>query len=190
MVGIDRLLFRGVNGWSEALDPLLTDFSVAHDWAYFRLSMVAVVLALAVLGKGRAALLCLLAFPLADALCNAAKHLAPAMRPFQILPHVMMRVGFSDSMGTASSHAGNLAAVATVMSLVGGWRWGLPWILVAFLVGGVPRLRRRALPLAGAPRLGPGGGGGLRRGARRAPDPHSMGRFSATFRLTERSLPP
>ena len=135
MVGLDRLLFRAINGWSEALNPVLTDFSVAHDWAYFRLSMVAVVLALVVLGKGRAALLCLLAFPLADALCNAAKHVLPAMRPFQCLPHVTMRVGFSGSMGTASSHAGNLAAVATVMTLAAGWRWGLAWVVIALLVG-------------------------------------------------------
>ena len=68
--------------------------------------MVAVVLALVVLGRGRAALLSLVAFPIADALCNAAKHVAPAMRPFQSLPHVTMRVGFSDSMGTASSPRG------------------------------------------------------------------------------------
>lgn len=135
MVGLDRLVFRAINGWSEAFDPGLTYFSVAHDWAYFRLTMVAVVLAMTVLGRGRAALLSLLAFPLADALCNMAKHVVPAMRPFQILPHVTMRVGFSDSMGTASSHAGNLAAVATVVTLSAGWRWGLPWIVVAALVG-------------------------------------------------------
>lgn len=134
MAGLDRLLFRTVNGWPESLDAL-TLFSTANDWPFFRLAMALVLVAYGVVGRGRAALLSVVAFPLADGLCNLAKHLAPMPRPFQVLPHVTMRVGFAESMGTASSHAANLAAVATVMTLALGRRWGAPWIVVAFLVG-------------------------------------------------------
>lgn len=132
---LDRLLFRAINGWSEALDPGLTAFSTAHDWVFFRLAMLAIILGLVVLGHGRTALLALVAFPVADALCSLAKRLAPMARPFQELAHVTMRVGSSNSMGTASSHAANMAAVATIMTLGLGWRWGLPWIVAALGVG-------------------------------------------------------
>lgn len=135
MGGVDRSIFRAINGWPDALDPGLTSFSVANAWPGFKLAMLAIVILLFVLKRGRTALLALIAFPITDGLCNLLKHLLPMNRPFQILEGVAMRVGKSGSMGTASSHAGNLAAVATVMTLTLGWRWGLPWIVVAFLTG-------------------------------------------------------
>ncbi len=135
MAGLDRLLFRTINGWSQSLDPFLTVFSSASDWRGFRLVLLAILIAYIALRKGRAALLALLAFPVADGLCNLAKHLAPMHRPFQELGQVTMRVGTTSTMGTASSHAANMAAVATVMTLGLGWRWGGPWITLAFLVG-------------------------------------------------------
>ena len=65
----------------------------------------------------RAAILALVAFPIADFLCNTAKKLFPMHRPFQELADVAVRVGRSNSMGTASSHAGNLAAVPKAWQL-------------------------------------------------------------------------
>ena len=135
MGGLDRLLFRTVNGWPDSLDPGLTSFSVANSWPAFKVAMVAVVVLLFALRRGRTALLALVAFPLADGLCNLIKHVAPMHRPFQILEGVTMRVGRTDSMGTASSHAANMAAVATVMTLTLGWRWGLPWVALALATG-------------------------------------------------------
>ena len=135
MGAFDVALLRLVNGWPEALSPFLRTFSVASDWKTFRLAMFLVLVLLVVLRHGRTALLSLLAFPVADGLCNLLKHAFPMHRPFQELPNVVLRVGPSTSMGTASSHAANMAAVATVMSLGLGVRWSAPWIVVAFLVG-------------------------------------------------------
>ena len=135
MGALDRIVFRWINGWPPAWSPFLTSFSVASDWKSFRIAMLLFVLGLIVRGRGRAALLALVAFPLADGLCNLAKHLLPMPRPFQALPDVLLRVGPSTSMGTASSHAANMAAVATVMVLNLGPKWGSLWILAALLVG-------------------------------------------------------
>ena len=135
MGGTDRLLFRAINGWPDSLDPGLTAFSVANGWPAFKVALVAFVVLLAALRKGKAALLALIAFPLADGICNLLKHVAPMPRPFQVLENVTMRVGETDSMGTASSHAANMAAVATVMTLTLGWRWGVAWIALALATG-------------------------------------------------------
>ena len=135
MITPDRVLLRWINGWPESFSPFLTAFSVASDWKGFRIAMVLILVLLIALRHGRTALLSLLAFPIADGLCNLAKHAIPMPRPFQEISNVTLRVGFSPSMGTASSHAANMAAVATVMTLGLGIRWGAPWIVVAILVG-------------------------------------------------------
>ena len=84
----------------------------------------------------RTAILSVVAFPLADWMCNSLKTWFPMRRPFQEFPYdVVLRVGTSESMGTASSHAANLAAVATVMTLGVGLRWGAVWIVIALCVG-------------------------------------------------------
>lgn len=137
MPGLDLTLFRAINGWPESLAPAMRYLSTAHDGWPFRIAMLTIVVAMIVKGGAfrRAAVLALVAFPIADFLCNTAKKLLPMHRPFQEIADVAVRVGRSNSMGTASSHAGNLAAVATVMTLSLGWRWGTPWIVLALLVG-------------------------------------------------------
>ena len=133
----DRALFRAINGWPDALDPVLTPFSVAHDTLWFRATVLLIIVAMVWRGGKfrRTAILSLVAFPLADYLCNVIKSLVPQKRPYQEMVHVISRVGLSESAGTASSHAANLAAIATVMTLGLGWRWGAPWIVIALLVG-------------------------------------------------------
>lgn len=137
MAGVDVGLFRALNGWPDWLDPGLTYFSVAHDTLSFRIAIFTILVLMIARGGAsrRTAILALVAFPIADALCNSLKHAFPMRRPFQDLAEVTMRVGYSDSMGTASSHAANLAAVATVMTLGIGLRWGAPWIAIAIAVG-------------------------------------------------------
>ena len=137
MPGPDLALFRAINGWPESLAPFMRYLNTAHDGWIFRVAMLAIVIFLAWRGGAsrRAAILALVAFPIADFLCNTAKKLFPMHRPFQELADVAVWVGKSGSMGTASSHAGNLAAVATVMTLNLGWRWGASWIVLALLVG-------------------------------------------------------
>ncbi len=138
MAGMDVALFRAVNRWPSWLDPGLTYFSVAHDTLLFRVAMVAILVGMVWRGcpPRRTAISAIVAFPLADFLCNLVKGNFPMRRPFQDMPgEVVMRVGTSESMGTASSHAANLAAVATVMTLGLGLRWGSPWIVIALFVG-------------------------------------------------------
>ena len=137
MAGMDIALFRTVNHWPSWFDPGLTFFSVAQDTLLFRATMLAILVGMVWRGgiPRRTAILAIIAFPIADYLCNAIKHAFPMRRPFQDFPDVIMRVGTSESMGTASSHAANLAAVATVMTLGLGIRWGWPWIAIAVCVG-------------------------------------------------------
>lgn len=134
---MDLVLFRTINGWPEALDPGLTYFSIAHDGIPFRAAMFAILIGMIWRGgkPRRAALLSVAAFPIADWLCNVTKKALPCPRPFQEISDVVMRVGYSESMGTASSHAANLAAVATVMTLGLGIKWGWPWIVIGLVVG-------------------------------------------------------
>lgn len=132
---MDRLLFRAINGWPDALNPVLTPLSVAYTWPAFRILMVAMVIGMAVRGRGRTALLALIAFPVADGIAGLVRRLSPHPRPLQDMPDIVLRVASSPSPGTASSHAANMAAIATVMTLGLGWKWGLPWIVVALLVG-------------------------------------------------------
>lgn len=134
MNALDRFLLHWINGWPPFFS-FLRAFSVANDYPVFKVAMVLIVLALLFTHRARAAVLSLIAFPLADGLCNAMKHLFPMARPFQELTDVTLRVGFSPSMGTASSHAANMAAIATVMTLNLGLSLGGPWIVVAILVG-------------------------------------------------------
>ncbi len=137
MPGIDLTLFRAINGWPDSLAPVMRTLSTAHEGWPFRIVMLAIVIAMICKGGmfRRAAILALVAFPITDFLCTTAKKTFPMHRPFQEIADVLVRVGKSNSMGTASSHAGNLAAVATVMTLCLGIRWGAPWIVLAIMVG-------------------------------------------------------
>ena len=137
MASLDRVLFRAINGWPDSFGGFLIPFSTGHELPWFRGAMLAILVAMIWRGGAfrRAAPLSLIAFPAADWLCNLAKYAFPSRRPYQELFDVASRVGLSESAGTASSHAANLAAVATVMTLGLGWRWGAPWIVVALLVG-------------------------------------------------------
>ena len=61
--------------------------------------------------------------------------LLPRAERDEVIADVIVRTGRSDSMGTASAHSANMAAVATVMTGLLGWRWGAPWIMAALLTG-------------------------------------------------------
>jgi len=104
--------------------------------------LVAVVLAHIVAGGKwrRSACISLVAFPIANAVCDALKNGVAAARPCIDLYGVNLLLDYSgevfwlDSNGTSSAHSANMAAIATVMTLETG-RWGIPWIFVALLTG-------------------------------------------------------
>jgi undecaprenyl-diphosphatase len=94
---------------------------------------------LGMLGRGvksrGAAIQALIAFPMANGITDLFKHNLPEERPCSVLADwVNHGVGCAESMGTASAHSANMAAVAFVFTYRMGW-WGVPWVAVAFLTG-------------------------------------------------------
>jgi undecaprenyl-diphosphatase len=129
-------LFRRINQGPEALAPTMKFFSEGANIGWVRIILLLVVLAMAARGpkSRRAAVQALLAFPLANGITDLFKRGLPDPRPFQVLSDVILRVGWSPSMGTASAHSANMAAVATVMTYhLGGW--GAIWVGIAAITG-------------------------------------------------------
>lgn len=153
MGGLDFWLLQSINGWPNSLIWFLKFFSVALTLLWVKIVLGIVIVAmLAANAKTRTAiLLTLIAVGIGNTMTNIAKSAFPMHRPFQDYPfatvkddgsinpilhgfHVLMRVGTSPSMGTASAHSANMAAVAFAMCYFFGWR-GTPWIAVALLTG-------------------------------------------------------
>ncbi|MHB8635019.1 MAG: phosphatase PAP2 family protein [Fimbriimonadaceae bacterium] len=139
MNNFDRHLCLWINGWPDWLSPLLTFFSVAMNYLVVKLAFASAFVAMLIRSpRARAAaLVAFLAFLIANGSTDLFKHHLPMHRPFQpeaLGDLIIMRVGKSDSMGTASAHAANMASLATVMTLMLG-RWGWPWIAVAVITG-------------------------------------------------------
>lgn len=137
MGAIDQAIFRAVNGWPDSLAPVFVFFSEATK-APYRVVVVPLLLifvAAIIVRGGRtreAVILALLALLLSNGLTEALKTAIAMPRPCNDLSDVILRVGRLTSYGTASSHAANMAAVATVCTALLG-RWGWLWIGVAIL---------------------------------------------------------
>jgi undecaprenyl-diphosphatase len=141
--GLDQGICLWINGWPEGLSPFLTFFSNATNYLVVKLALLALIIAMLVVGvRSRYAVLqALIAVGLANPITDLLKHVWPMHRPFQpqaLGQAIHLRVGYADSMGTASAHTANMTAVATVMFLsLGrwGWPWGWFWAAVALLTG-------------------------------------------------------
>lgn len=112
-------------------------FSVGLDATPMKILLVVILVGMMAAGKTtrRAAILALIAFPIADGITNIIKHAYFGVRPCND-PNIVafLRIGATNSSGTASAHSANMAAVATVF--IGTLRgFGIPWALLAFLVG-------------------------------------------------------
>ena len=139
MNDFDRHLCLWINGWPDWFSPFLTFFSIAMEFIVVKLFFAALLVGMIIRSpRARAAaLLALLAFAIANGLTDVFKHLMPMHRPFQpqaLGDLIRMRVGTSLRMGTASAHAANMAALATVTTMLLG-RWGWPWIAIALITG-------------------------------------------------------
>lgn len=137
-VGWDRALFKWINGWSSAWEPSMRFFSTGLESKWMIGLLVILLISMIAVGKDtrKAAICSLIAFPLADGLTHLIKVIAPMPRPYddpKILDMVS-RLGESHSAGTASAHSANMMATAVCMMI--GLRWyGLPWMVLAILVG-------------------------------------------------------
>jgi undecaprenyl-diphosphatase len=116
-------------------------FSSATSLLWVKIALGVLVVAMVAWGpKSRTAILCaLVAVVLANAITDVLKAGLPMHRPFQELPnellaHLPKNPSKYTSMGTASAHSANMAAVAMATSWNLRW-WGTPWILVAILTG-------------------------------------------------------
>ena len=82
----------------------------------------------------RGALVAFLMWPLANLMTDVAKASIPFGRPGNEVPDAIIRVGMSQSMGTASAHSANMMFIGVALTLSFGWR-GAPAILLALAVG-------------------------------------------------------
>lgn len=82
----------------------------------------------------KAGLLAMLSWPLANLFCDALKYGFQMPRPSVELADAIVRVDRLTSFGTASAHAANMMAVATVFLYFHRW-WGTPWLVVALATG-------------------------------------------------------
>lgn len=140
----DVAVFRWINaGWSSpGADDFFRFFSAALQLpAVIALMALALMVHLMAGGKfRRGAALAMVAWPVANALCDVFKGLVAAARPCVELASVRLiheydgSLLYLDSSGTVSAHSATMAAIATIMALETKW-WGTPWILVAVLTG-------------------------------------------------------
>ena len=141
MHGVDVAVFRWINGWSNNWAPFYDFLSEGNKNLYFQIAAGVLLIAMLVAGKEtrKAALLAICAVVLSNTLTDFLKHSFFVLRPSSplsgewamIVPH---GVGWLDSSGTASAHAANMAAVATVITYFLRW-WGVIPILLAFFTG-------------------------------------------------------
>lgn len=136
MRAIDHAIFYAINRWPDALSPFFVGLSECTKWLPMRIFLVLLFLGM-VWQKStrRTAILTIIAFPLANETTDIFKASLRVLRPCVELPDVILRVEKLTSFGTASAHSANMAAVATVFWWTMGWRWGLPWAIIAFLTG-------------------------------------------------------
>lgn len=132
---LDISLFRWINRWPDELEPFFRFLSEATKIWPGRILLAAVLIFCLSRPRLRtAAILGLLAFPLANECCDLLKNSLRMPRPCVELPGVLLRGDLLTSFGTASAHSANMACIAAVF-----WtfdrKWGLAWTLVAFFTG-------------------------------------------------------
>lgn len=139
-VGFDHAVFKWINSWPSSLETAMRFFSegINKPWVLILLGLV--LIAMIAVGKDtrKGAICSLIAFPLSDGTTNVFKHLFPLPRPFDdpSMAHevIMSRLPEAHTAGTASAHAANMMAAAICMLIALRWG-GIPWLLLALLVG-------------------------------------------------------
>jgi undecaprenyl-diphosphatase len=132
----DLEIFYGINRWPEWFSLFFQFMSTGLDNRTVKVGLALLLIGLAVWRKDfRVGIFKgILSFPIANEITDVLKATFPDPRPFQVLPDAILRVGDSPSMGTASAHSANTAAIATAIICSTGWR-GLPFALLSFFTG-------------------------------------------------------
>ena len=137
-------MFRWINsGWSTPFgDDFFRFFSSATQLPVV-IVLFAIILAAHLFAGGslrRGAAMAMVAWPVANAMCDVLKNGLSSARPCVDLMSVRLideyngTLLYLDSSGTASAHSANMAAIATVMTMEAKW-WGAPWIAFAIFTG-------------------------------------------------------
>lgn len=131
----DLTLFRWINHWPEWLNPVMQFFSKGtQSPAMIAILAIVLVTLLAKPATRKGGLVAGAGWVLANEATDLWKSLLPFGRPGNELSDAIVRVGMSQSMGTASAHSANMAFVAFAFCWYFG-KWGSPWVLVALLTG-------------------------------------------------------
>lgn len=145
MGDFDLALFRQVNGWPDQWAPLFQTLSEGNKWWPVRILLAVLLLVLLARKADRkAAVVAMVAWPVANALTDVLKASFPVVRPSALAARLVeqgaslaeaaartgieLRVEPLGSMGTASAHSANMAAVATAFALErrpSAWAWAL-----------------------------------------------------------------
>lgn len=134
----DRALFSWVNSWPDWLDPMMQFFSEGNKWWPVRIAFVVLLLWMLSREKYRsAAIIAVLASLIANEATDVIKAAWPTLRPSDPAAGVEalhVRVSPLTSFGTASAHAANMAAVATVLMRLAP-KVGAAFLAAAFFTG-------------------------------------------------------
>ena len=131
---IDLVIFRWINNWPESLNWLMMFFSQGNKWWWVRLSLLALLIYWIYRPKTRApAILAMVAWPVANAVCDVLKATFQMTRPLADLAELNARLELT-SFGTASAHAATMMSIAMVF-LFYHRALGWTWFGVAILVG-------------------------------------------------------
>jgi len=138
MIGADRAVFHWINRWPGYWEAPMRFFSEGLNYPWVKALLAIMLLAMILSGKQtrRAAVLALLAVPLSNLVTDIFKKGIPMPRPLNDpnLTDCIMRVGYSDSAGTASAHSANMMAAGVMFVIHLRW-FGAPWFALAVFVG-------------------------------------------------------
>lgn len=139
---LDLAIFRWINSWPDWLNPFFQFFSEGNKWWWVRIGLLLFLITILWIKKTRlAAVAAMVAWPLANAACDALKASFQALRPsaelYQLTPdhlNAIVRVERLTSFGTASAHSANMASIAIVLWFADK-RLGIAWAFVALFTG-------------------------------------------------------
>ncbi|MCH7945176.1 MAG: phosphatase PAP2 family protein [Armatimonadetes bacterium] len=132
---LDLAVFRAINQAPDWLEPVMVFFSEGNKLLWVRIGLL-VLLAFFVWRKStrKGAILAMVAWPVANAACDALKFGMRLPRPSVDLADAVLRVERLTSFGTASAHSATMMAVA-IAFLFYSRPVGIAWIAVAALTG-------------------------------------------------------
>jgi undecaprenyl-diphosphatase len=134
MNGLDKALFHHINGWPDGLEPVMVFLSKGIDQTPVRIVLGALLVWLLWRPVTRVGgLVAGLGWVLANEATDMWK-LIPFARPGNVEPDAIVRIGLSQSNGTASAHSANMAFLAYAFAYYFGWK-GSPAVAIALGVG-------------------------------------------------------